>query len=187
MINNNGELHVLKYQDMYKFLTQHIKHSKTDLSLFDDETKKKVVPYVVAEPSQGVGRAFLVFMFDAYNDDKKRGNIVLKLDPKLAPVKVGIFPLVNKLNNEAKKVYDSLKEEFVCQLDSSGSVGRRYARADEIGIPYCVTIDFEKKDCTIRERDTTKQVRVKKDELAVVLYRLLKGELKFEEAGKLVK
>jgi len=120
-------------------LQQHIKHSKKDLSLYDEETKEKVVPHVVAEPSQGVDRAFLVFMFDAYNDDKKRGNVVLKLHPSLAPVKVGIFPLVNKLNDEARKVYELLRKEFACQFDTSGSVGRRYARADEIGIPYCIT------------------------------------------------
>ena len=77
-------------------LKQHIKHSKKDLSLFDEEAKEKVVPHVVAEPSQGVDRAFLVFMFDAYEDDKKRGNVVLKLTPKLAPVKVGVFPLLTR-------------------------------------------------------------------------------------------
>jgi len=78
-------------------LQQHIKHSKKDLSLYDEEKKEKIVPHVVAEPSQGVDRAFLVFMFDAYNNDKERGNIVLKLHPKLAPIKVGVFPLVNKI------------------------------------------------------------------------------------------
>ena len=115
-------------------------------------------------------------------------NVVLKLDPKLAPVKIGVFPLVNKLKKDALKIYESLKEEFVCQFDTSGSVGRRYARADEIGIPYCVTVDFEKDWCvTVRDRDSTKQVRVKKEDLMCVLYRLLKKELKFEKAGKLVK
>jgi glycyl-tRNA synthetase len=171
-------------------LQQHIKHSKKDLSLFDDEQKKKVVPHVVAEPSLGVGRAFLVFLFDSYNDDKKRGNIVLKLHPMLAPVKVGVFPLVNKIEKDARAVYDKLKTAFVCQFDRSGSVGRRYARADEIGIPYCVTVDFDsKKDksATIRERDTTKQVRVKISELRETLQKLIAGEIKFEKAGKAVK
>ncbi|MBR9700187.1 glycine--tRNA ligase, partial [Candidatus Woesearchaeota archaeon] len=124
-------------------LKQHIKHSKKDLSIFDEESKEKVIPYVIAEPSLGVERSFLVFMFDAYNDDKERGNVVLHLSPRLAPVKVGIFPLVNKLKDDAKKVYDNLKAQFTCFFDSSGSIGRRYARADESGIPFCVTIDFD--------------------------------------------
>ncbi|MBW2965751.1 glycine--tRNA ligase, partial [Candidatus Woesearchaeota archaeon] len=171
-------------------LQQHIKFSKKDLSLYNEETKEKIIPHVVAEPSQGVGRAFLVFMFDAYNDDKKRGNIILKLHPRLAPVKVGIFSLVNKLNDKTRKIYDLLKDEFVCQFDTSGTVGRRYARSDEIGIPYCVTFDFDSikdKAVTIRDRDTTKQVRVKIDELKEILRKLLNSEIKFEKAGKLVK
>jgi glycyl-tRNA synthetase len=171
-------------------LQQHIKHSKKDLSLYDEEKKAKVVPHVVAEPSQGVDRAFLVFMFDAYNDDKKRGNKVLKLHPKLAPVKVGIFPLVNKIENDARQVYDDLKKIFVCQFDKSGSIGRRYARADEIGIPYCITVDFDSqkdKSVTIRDRDSTKQIRVKISELKDTLYKLLVGEADFEKAGKLIK
>jgi glycyl-tRNA synthetase len=171
-------------------LQQHIKHSGKDLSLFDEEQKKKIVPHVVAEPSQGVDRAFLVFLFDAYNDDKKRGNKVLKLHPKLAPIKLGVFPLVNKLEKNARKVYDELKTYFVCQYDKSGSIGRRYARADEIGIPFCITVDFDtKKDksVTIRDRDTTKQVRVKISELKETVYKLMVGEVKFEKAGKLIK
>jgi len=168
-------------------LKQHMKHSKQDLSIFDDETNTKVVPHVVAEPSQGVDRAFLVFMFDAYNDDKKRGNIVLKLNPTLAPVKVGVFSLTNKLNIDTKKLFDGLKTEFVCQFDKSGSIGRRYARADEIGIPYCVTFDFESKDnksVTVRDRDSTKQIRVEISELKDTLRKLLQGEITFSKAGK---
>jgi glycyl-tRNA synthetase len=171
-------------------LKQHMTVSQKDLSLFDEETKKKIIPHVICEPSQGVERAFLVFMFDAYNDDKKRGNIVLKLHPKLAPVKVAIFPLVNKLDKEARKVYDILKKEFNCVYDRSGSIGRRYARNDEIGTPYCVTVDFDSvknSDVTIRDRDTTKQVRVKTDGLKDVLKNLIDGEIKFEEAGTLIK
>ncbi len=157
-------------------LKQHIKFSGKDSSIFDEETKKKIIPHVIAEPSLGVERAFLVFMFDAYNDDKKRGNVVLKLHSKLAPVKVGVFSLVNKLDKEAKKVYDSLKTEFNSIYDKSGSIGRRYARADEIGIPYCVTVDFDSlknNDCTIRDRNTTKQVRVKIKDLKETITKLL--------------
>ncbi|MDO8481274.1 MAG: glycine--tRNA ligase [Nanoarchaeota archaeon] len=153
-------------------LQQHIKHSKKDLSLFIEETKEKLVPHVVAEPSLGVERAFLVFLFDAYHDDKERGNIVLKLSPKLAPVKVGVFSLVNKLNDETKKVYDLLKKDLFCVFDTGGSIGRRYARADEQGIPFCVTVDFDTladKAVTVRERDTTKQERVKLSDLKLYL------------------
>ncbi len=149
-------------------LKQHIEHSKKDLSLFDEESKQKIVPHVVAEPSLGVERAFLVFMFDAYHDDKERGNIVLKFSSKLAPYKIGVFSLVNKLNDETRKVYESLRKDFACFFDTSGSIGRRYARADEMGIPYCITFDFDSlKDnsVTVRDRNTTKQERVKVSEL----------------------
>ena len=166
-------------------LDQHIKHSGKDLSLFDDESGKKVVPMVIAEPSLGIGRAFLVYMYDAYEDDKKRGNIVLKLHPKLAPVKVSVFPLVKKNTEKATKLYKELKKEFVCSYDRSGSVGRRYARADESGTPYCVTVDFEK-GVTIRDRDSTKQIRVSEKELVSVMRGLLSGSVAFKKAGKLV-
>src|SRR3989344_99932 len=103
-------------------LSAHMKHSKKDLSIFDEDTKEKVVPHVVCEPSLGVDRAFLVFLFDAYNYDETRGNVVLKLHPRLAPIKVGIFTLVNKVEGEARKVYDSLKKSFHCFYDKSGSI-----------------------------------------------------------------
>ncbi len=163
-------------------LQQHIKHSGKDLSLFDEESKEKIVPHVVAEPSQGVDRAFLVFLCDAYNNDEERGNIVLKLHPKLAPIKVSIFPLVKKLEEDAKKIYDELKMEFNCSYDKSGSIGRRYARADEIGTPYCVTIDFDTLSTgivTIRDRDTTKQIKVHKDKLTDTVQDLIKGKTEF--------
>jgi len=168
-------------------LRQHMKHSGKDLSLFDEESKQKVVPYVVAEPALGVERSFLVFLFDAYHDDKARGNIVLKLHPKLAPIKVGIFPLVNKLDQQAKEVYQLLKNDFVCQFDRSGSVGKRYARSDEIGIPFCITYDFESiedKSVTIRDRDSTNQIRVKIEELLSLLGRLLSCKVTFRELTK---
>ena len=170
-------------------LQQHIKASGKDLSLFDEETKKKVIPYVIAEPSQGVERAFLVFMFDSYNDDKKRGNIVLKLNPKLAPIKLGVFPLVNKLDDEAKKIYNELKKYYNCVFDRSGSIGRRYARADETGIPYCITIDFDTlkdKAVTLRNRDDTKQVRIPISILRETIGKLLNNETSFEKTGKII-
>ncbi len=165
-------------------LKQHINHSKKDLSIFDQETNKKIVPYVAAEPSLGVERSFLVFMFDAYNDDKKRGNIVLKLDPKIAPIKAGIFPLIGKpeLEKLAKEIHANLKKYFNVSYDRSGSIGRRYARADETGTPCCITVDFDSlkdKSVTIRDRDTTKQVRIKIDKLRDILRKLIDGEIKF--------
>ncbi len=167
-------------------LQQHIKHSKKDLSIFDQETNKKIVPHVVAEPSLGVGRAFLVFMFDAYNDDKKRGNIVLKLDPKLAPVKAGIFPLISKpeLIKIARGIYNELKKTYNLNYDKSGSIGRRYARSDEIGTPFCITVDFDSlkdKSVTIRDRDTTKQARIKIADLKDILRKLIDKEIRFSD------
>jgi glycyl-tRNA synthetase len=152
-------------------LKQHMEHSKADLSLFDEETKKKVIPHVICEPSQGVGRAFLVFMFDAYSYDKERENVVLKLHPKLAPIKFGVFPLVSnkpEIMEKAKEVHEMLKCCWTTTFDKSGSIGRRYARADETGVVACITIDFAslKDNCvTIRDRDTMKQERVKISEL----------------------
>ncbi|MEK6938312.1 MAG: glycine--tRNA ligase [Nanoarchaeota archaeon] len=159
-------------------LQQHIKHSGKDLSWFDEEGKKKVVPFVIAEPSLGVDRSFLLFMFESYHDDKERGNIVLKLPNPLTPYYCAVFPLVKNKEEVAKlaeKVYKELKGCYTCMYDESGSVGRRYARADEIGVKYCVTIDFDSLDdkaVTIRDRDTTKQIRVPITELKSKLYEL---------------
>jgi glycyl-tRNA synthetase len=156
-------------------LSQHMKFSKQSMELFDEESKTKILPAVI-EPSFGVDRAFLTFIYDSYHDDKERGNVVLKISPKLAPVKVGVFPLVNKLEDETKKVYEMLREEFTCMYDRSGSIGRRYARADEIGIPFCVTVDFESLEdhaVTVRDRDNTKQERVKISEIASYLKKLI--------------
>ena len=127
-------------------------------------------------------------MFFIPHPIKKRGNIVLKLHPKIAPIKVGIFPLVNKLKEESKELYEELKKEFTCLHDTSGSLGRRYARADEQGIPYCITIDFDskKKDVTIRDKNTTKQIRIKRKDLIEVLNQLLNDKIQFEKAGKIV-
>jgi glycyl-tRNA synthetase len=171
-------------------LIQHMEKSGKDLTIFDEKTNKKILPHVVAEPSLGVERAFLVFLFDAYEYDQKRGNIVLKLHPKLAPVKIGVFPLVNKLDADARKIYSMIKGDINCIYDKSGSVGRRYARADEIGIPFCVTIDFDtskEKSVTLRNRDDTKQVRVKISELKGTIFKLLNNEINFDKAGILVK
>ena len=170
-------------------LKQHEKFSKKSMAIQDEEFGK-VLPHVVCEPSLGVERAFLVFLLSAYEYDKKRENIVLHLDPKLAPYKAAIFPLVSKGEQFeiAREIYRELLEEFNVLFDKSGSIGRRYARNDEIGTPFCITIDEQTakdKTVTIRERDTTKQIRVKNSELIETLRKLINGKLSFADAGKL--
>jgi len=156
-------------------LTAHAKASGQDLSYFDEEKGKKMVPYVI-EPSVGVGRAMTAFLIDAYHEEKDR--IVLKLHPKLAPVKIAVFPLLaNKpdLVKKARSIYQLLTTNY--QLlpvawDDRGNIGKRYYAQDEIGTPFCITIDFqtlEDDTVTIRDRDTTKQERVKIDKLAKTL------------------
>ncbi len=169
-------------------LKQHQKYSKKNMEMIYEG--KKILPHVVCEPSLGVERAFLVFMFDAYSQNEK-GDIVLKLNPRLAPIKAAVFPIVKELKyiDIAKAIVSDLRKEFNVIYDKSGSIGRRYARNDEIGTPYCITIDVDslkKKDVTIRERDSTKQIRVKIKDLRNVLRGLIDGEVKFIEAGRLV-
>lgn len=150
-------------------LSTHMKHSKQKLEYYDEETKTKLIPNII-ETSAGVDRNFLMFIYDAYEDDKKRGNIVLHLHPKLAPIKVAVLPLVKKggLKEKAEEIFNSLKMDYVAYYDDAGSIGRRYARQDEIGTPYCITIDFETledESVTIRDRDSTEQKRVKISDL----------------------
>lgn len=150
-------------------LDQHSKYSGQKMYYFDAQNNEKIVPRVAAEPSQGIERAMMAFLYDAYKYDKERGNVVMGFHPVIAPVKVGVFPLVNKLDEKASAVFRLVNENFVAVYDRSGSIGRRYARADEIGIPFCITIDFDTlkdESVTIRERDTTKQTRVKISEIA---------------------
>ncbi len=166
-------------------LSQHIKFSKKDLSVFDEETKKKVVPHVI-EPSQGLDRAFLLFLYEAYAYDEKRQNYVLKLDSRLAPMKAGIFPLVNKpeLIDLARNIFEELVQEFPVVYDKSGSIGRRYARQDEQGTPFCITVDFdglENNTVTIRDRDTAEQKRINVAELRDALRKLINKELSFKD------
>ena len=173
-------------------LNQHIKESKKDLSIFDEATKKKIIPKVI-EPTFGMERVFLAVLTRAYNYDEKRNNIVLKLPSKLAPIKSAIFPLVKtdkKLVDVAKGIFNDLKKDWNVDYDESGSVGKRYARNDEIGTPYCITVDgdsLKNKDVTIRCRDTTKQIRVKISELKDVLRKLINQEIKFEKIKETIK
>ena len=159
-------------------LTQHQKHSGKSMEIFDEETRTRFIPRVI-EPSFGVDRAFLSFLYDAYStrkDEKGKEVVVLKLHPKIAPMQIAVFPLVNKLQDKARVVFSEIKSCFTTTYDKSGSIGRRYARADEQGIPYCITIDFdslEDHSVTIRERDSAKQHRVKISELKNELFKLI--------------
>ena len=151
-------------------LTQHMNHSKQDLSYQDPETNEKYVPYVI-EPSLGADRVVLAFLCNAYEEEEiAEGDtrVVLHLHPALAPYKVAVLPLSKKLSDKAEEVYGKLAKKFMCDYDVAGSIGKRYRREDEIGTPYCVTVDFdtlEDESVTVRDRDTMEQVRVKIDEL----------------------
>jgi len=169
-------------------LEQHVKHSGAKLDYFDDKTGKRFIPYVAAEPSLGVERTCLTFILDAYTEEKIKGEkrVLLKLHSKLAPYKIAVFPLVSKdkLPEKAKEIFDTLKDKFHCFYDAAGSVGRRYRRQDEIGTPYCITIDYDTlKDgtVTIRDRDTMEQVKLPLEDLEVALGELMEGESDFHE------
>lgn len=149
-------------------LTQHQKLSGKELSYFDEQSGKKFIPYVI-EPTLGVERLMLAILIDAYQENDK-GEVFLNLDPKLAPIKAAILPLVkkDKLPDIARNIYDELKRFYFVQYDESGSIGRRYRRQDEIGTPFCITVDFDSlkdKAVTVRDRKTMKQKRVKIKEL----------------------
>lgn len=172
-------------------LSQHEKFSNNKFKVFDEASKSKVLPCVVCEPSLGVERAFLVFMFDSFFYDEKRKNNILKLNPLLSPIKAAIFPIVKKekFENFAEKVFNDLKKNFNVIYDRSGSIGRRYARNDEIGTPFCITVDdksVKNKDITIRDRDTQKQVRVKVSELESVLRKLIQNKSDFLKYGEII-
>ena len=146
-------------------LSRHMEHSKQDLSYQDLETNEKYIPYVI-EPSLGCDRVALAFLCNAYEEqDLGEGDsrVVLHLHPALAPYKVAVLPLSKKLSEKAQEVYENLSKKFMCDYDEAGSIGKRYRREDEIGTPYCVTIDFdtlEDNKVTIRDRDTMEQVRI---------------------------
>ena len=151
-------------------LSRHMEASKEDLSYLDTETGEKYIPYCI-EPSVGVDRIFLTVMCDAYEEEEiAEGDTrtVLHLHPALAPFKAAVLPLSKKLNGKANEVYNKLSKKFLCDYDEAGSIGKRYRRQDEIGTPFCITIDFETENdgcVTIRDRDTMKQERVTIGEL----------------------
>ena len=152
-------------------LTQHATHSGEKLEYFDQQSGERYVPHVI-EPAAGVGRAVLAVLCDAYDEDEIGGErrTVLKLHPRLAPVKVAVLPLVRKDGQPevAREIQQALRGRFSTEYDEGGSIGRRYRRQDEIGTPFCVTVDHQSlhdHTVTLRDRDTLEQVRVSIGEL----------------------
>lgn len=149
-------------------LTQHSKFSGQDMKYKDEKAGEKYVPHII-ESSVGVGRTVFAVLCEAYSEEKieKETRIVMKFPKNLAPVKVAVFPLLKnkpKLVKLAREIYTSLKQDYMCEFDDNGNIGKRYRRQDEIGTPYCLTIDFDslkKDDVTVRDRDTMKQERIK--------------------------
>ncbi|HEY1920287.1 MAG TPA: His/Gly/Thr/Pro-type tRNA ligase C-terminal domain-containing protein, partial [Streptosporangiaceae bacterium] len=170
------ELYGLAYRTDFD-LSAHAKTSKQSLEYFDEETKEKLVPHVI-EPSFGVDRTVLAILSDAYREDEMNGEkrAYLAFVPAVAPVKVAVFPLLKnkpELVKKAREVYALLKKEFkAVEFDDNGNIGKRYRRQDEIGTPFCVTVDFDTLNdqaVTVRERDTMKQERVGADMLVSYL------------------
>ena len=163
-------------------LMQHAKHSGKNLSYFDEDSNERYIPYVI-EPSAGVDRSLLAFLIDAYDEDVADGEtrVVLRLHRALAPIKVAVLPLSRneKLVPLTREVYAELRRHFVTQYDDAQSIGRRYRRQDEVGTPFCVTVDFkslEDNQVTIRDRDSLAQIRLPVKELAKTLQAKLSGE-----------
>jgi glycyl-tRNA synthetase len=169
-------------------LSNHSKHSGKDLSYFDRKTGKKYFPFII-ETSIGVERLFFALLCEAYEEipggrtkttkSTKEVEILLRLNKKVAPIKIAVLPLVKnkpEIVQKAKEIYKMLKPHFNCQYDEGGSIGRRYRRQDEIGTPFAITVDFDtlkKDDVTIRDRDTMEQERIKIKDLISVLKRKL--------------
>jgi glycyl-tRNA synthetase len=180
-----GELEGIANRTDYD-LRVHSEGSGEDLSYFDQEANERWIPFVI-EPAAGLGRAFMAFLVDAYTEDEAPNSkggvdkrVVLKLDRRLSPVKVAVLPLSKKpeLSGPAEKIAADLRNFWNVDYDTSGAIGRRYRRQDEIGTPFCVTVDFdtlEDNAVTVRERDTMEQERVPLDELQGYLAQRLIG------------
>jgi len=173
-----GELMGLANRGQFD-LSQHEEFSKEDLKYQDPQTNEKYLPAVI-EPSFGVERSVLTVLLDAYDEDQvgDEERVVMRFSPQVAPVKLAILPLMKKeeLQKVARSIFDELKEDFQVEYDESGAIGKRYRRQDEIGTPFAITIDYDSLDddsVTWRDRDTTKQKRVK----IADLYELLKKEV----------
>ncbi|MSS74848.1 glycine--tRNA ligase [Candidatus Pacearchaeota archaeon] len=162
-------------------LGQHAQFSKQKLELFDEKTKQKVVPRVI-EPTFGIDRIVMALLCNAYDHDTARDNVILHLPARLAPAQVAVFPLTGKGKEEsiARDLVKALRTEgWGVVYDESGSIGKRYARQDESGTPLCITIDPETEKTskvTVRDRDSTKQVTIKVDEVVDVVRKVIRGE-----------
>ncbi len=172
-------------------LTQHARFSGKSLTYFDEERKEHVVPYVI-EPSAGADRSLLAFLVDAYTEEEVRGEkrVVLRLHPELAPIKVAVLPLLKKRDEivaTAQTIRADLAGRWVAVYDDTAAIGRLYRRQDEVGTPYCVTVDVQTvgdpekgeagdRQVTIRDRDSMGQIRVPIGELMLVFERLFSGE-----------
>ena len=171
------EMYGLAYRTNFD-LSNHEKHSGKELKYLDPETNDKFVPHVL-EPTFGLTRSVLMVLLSAYDEDTAKNDkgeeetrVVLRLPKHLAPFKAAVFPLVNKLNEKGREVWESVKHLGNIDFDTSGTIGKRYRRHDEIGTPYCVTVDFQTLEdgtVTIRDRDTMKQERVKVENLKSTL------------------
>lgn len=161
------ELWGLAYRTNYD-LTQHEKYSGQELTINDPYTQEKILPHVI-EPAVGTDRLMLMVLCDAYAEID--GRVVLKIAPSLAPTKVAVFPLVankEEITGKAKEVYEVLRKQFVTVLDDRGNIGKRYLYQDEVGTPWCVTIDYQTLEdgtVTVRDRDTAQQERIQISEL----------------------
>ena len=162
---NKGDLSKIQLKEEFE------NYSKGPLSYFDEQEKKRYIPYVI-EPSAGIDRSALAFLVDAYDEEEVRGETrnLLRFSAALAPIKAGIFPLVKKdgMPEKARKIYDELKKYFTCFYDEKGAIGRRYRRQDEAGTPFCITVDGQTNEdntVTVRERDSMEQIRVSSDQL----------------------
>ncbi|GJQ27470.1 MAG: glycine--tRNA ligase [Phycisphaerae bacterium] len=164
-------------------LTQHQTHSGKDMTYFDDETKERFTPTVI-EPSAGADRSTLAFICEAYTVDESRPSPeLMKFHPRLAPIKAAVFPLVNKdgLPEIAEPLFREIRKRWPAQYDSKQSIGKRYARMDEAGTPYCFTVDGQTKEdgtVTVRDRDTGRQERIDKSRVVEFLADQLTGASK---------
>lgn len=170
-------------------LTNHQKESNQNMTIFDEKYKNKVIPKVI-EPTFGIERIFLAILAKGYYYNKEKDYTILKIPAKLAPIKAAIFPIVKQPEYEkfAEEIYNELKKEFNVTYDDSGSIGRRYARNDEAGTPFCITVDedsLKNRDVTIRLRDNGEQLRVKQKILVDCLRRVIDGENIFNFGKKI--
>lgn len=177
------ELYGLAYRTDFD-LRNHMEKSGEDLRYFDTVTNEKFIPHVI-EPTFGLSRSLLMVLLNAYHEEEaptasgeKETRVVMRFAKHLAPYKVAVLPLSAKLNDRAKEVWEQVSCHFVTDFDVTGSIGKRYRRQDEIGTPYCVTVDFdtlEDQQVTVRDRDSMEQVRVPLTELDAFLREKLAG------------